>query len=390
MIKINNKQYKLIEVYIFCVLLSFNITNLFVVPIGKRTMHIHHIVTFVFFMWTLLYFKRLYLKINMLVLFYFFSIFLSVIVAFKYGVGSTVVNVVYCLMLFSIVSAWSDEIDRERIYKIIQCVGYILAVAIALNLLVQWQKVFYSFEVKAAHLMITVLVAGGVNIEATFLATYACFMLYKKKYGFWIFSLLISILYSSRIAILLNILSLGLYIISYIKTKKSQNGLKKKHTIILLIVFTVIMGGMYYKGFFDHVIRRFLNIGKDAGSSERIQLWKSSLKVFMANPFGVGIGNAITYANRLIEEPIKLGNIHCVYLQVLVETGVVGFVLFLMSIYQIVKKAFEKWLSEPLSTMLLGYLFCCIFQFGGNEPLYILFWALFMLEESAMDDNIVN
>lgn len=65
-----------------------------------------------------------------------------------------------------------------------------------------------------------------------------------------------------------------------------------------------------------------------------------------------------------------------------------GFILFIMSMYEIIKESLLQSFSEPLSTMLLGYLFCCIIQFGGIESLYILLWVLFMLEHSKTDDEI--
>ncbi len=385
--KLDFKKYTLIEIYIFFILLSFNITNIFVVTIGNRTIHIHHIISAIFFVWTTFRFKRVSLKINMLIVYYFFALFVSIIILPKYGMGATVVNIVYCLMLFSIISAWKDEIDQEKLHQIIQQVGYFFAIAIVINLLIQWKTVFYSFESKATHLLTKTLVAGGANIEATFLATYACFLLYKKKYGFWIFSLLISILYSSRVAIILNMFSLGLYLVSFMKNKKIKDidRIKTKHTVILLVGFIVIMGIMYSRGYFNQVIGRFLNIGKDSGSSARIQLWINALKVFKTHPFGIGVGNAITYANSLMEEKINLNNIHCVYLQTLVETGFVGFIIFLLSVYQIVKKSFSTWLSDPLGAMLLGYLLCSLLQFRGTEPFYILLWALFLLKEYSVE-----
>lgn len=388
---------RIIEIYLFLMLLSLNITNLLVIPVGEnRQLHIHHIITFLFIIWTILHYKEvnfenINIKRNMMVIYYLYALIISLILAFKYGVGGTVVNVIYCLILFVIISIWKDMISWEHLEKIIQYVGYIFAVSIVINLFFQWRDIIGSVQQKTTHLLISTIVAGGQNIEATFLASYACCLLYKKKYGFWMFSMFISLLYSSRMAILLNILSITLFLISQIKNIDIKNidRHKKVYGILLAIIFIVSMGVIYGTGHFDHVIDRFLNIGKDNGSSVRIQMWTSALEVFKRNPFGVGIGNAIIYAEKINGKSFGLTNIHCVYLQVLVETGIIGFGLFLISVYQIIKKVAKEKFLNPLGAMTVGYLFCCILQFRGIEPLYIIVLLLFMTLDIPIC-NLVN
>lgn len=383
--EVNVRKPKAVEVYLLLALVSFNISNLFNITVGGMTLRLHHLVTFAFFAITIFIKKRPSLKMNLLVIFYFFALFLSVVVASRYGFGKNIVNVLYCLLLFAVVSSWEEEIDRESLYRIFQYAGYFFVIAIVINLLFQWETLVYSFGLKSYHILATTIVSGGVNIEATMLATYACFFLYRKKYGFWIFSLLISMLYLSRTAMFLNLLSAGMLLVNRIRVGgiTSIDRKKKTYGVFLLALFFAALGVMYGKGYFTRVIGRFLTIGKDNGSSVRMLLWTNAWNVFRENPFGVGIGNAIPCIREICGEKIGFDNIHCVYLQVLVETGVAGLILFLLSACQIIKKAVLTWFSDPLGSMVVGYLVCCILQFRGTEPFYTLLWALFLRIENA-------
>ncbi len=82
----------------------------------------------------------------------------------------------------------------------------------------------------------------------------------------------------------------------------------------------------------------------DASNQGRIAMWKSSSFFALTHPLGVGLGNFIVsfadytpgetyeYLGSQINErynlPAKFVSAHSLYLQVLVETGVLGFILF--------------------------------------------------------------
>jgi O-antigen ligase len=82
---------------------------------------------------------------------------------------------------------------------------------------------------------------------------------------------------------------------------------------------------------------------RESSNAGRIQIWHESSGYFFHHPFGVGVANFITslgggegsydqLANRLNERynlPNRYISAHSLYLQLLVETGVVGFGLFL-------------------------------------------------------------
>lgn len=106
----------------------------------------------------------------------------------------------------------------------------------------------------------------------------------------------------------------------------------KKIVLIILAVITLNIILAYILDF--NYIRvftiRLLNIFSDGGSG-RINLWKNGLEVFGENPlFGIGINNFRSYNINIYGDSRYL---HNTYLQILVETGIVGFSIFLVFVY---------------------------------------------------------
>lgn len=80
--------------------------------------------------------------------------------------------------------------------------------------------------------------------------------------------------------------------------------------------------------------------------SERILLWISSMKMFLDYPiFGVGFGNwsdyyKVAYVSSLANEP-NLPHPHNLYLYLLAETGIIGFIAYSTMIYGQLKIAYR-------------------------------------------------
>lgn len=82
---------------------------------------------------------------------------------------------------------------------------------------------------------------------------------------------------------------------------------------------------------------------KDSPSVYRIECWKASLKIFEDHPFtGVGLGNFEVYARKYGSEElerladsatVKVKRPHNEYLQVLSETGIIGFLTFVTLLF---------------------------------------------------------
>lgn len=99
---------------------------------------------------------------------------------------------------------------------------------------------------------------------------------------------------------------------------------KPKKIIVFFILSVLIIGGVIY--FFPDFVDRFMTIEdniSESGGSGRFYLWGEALGIFSEHPFlGVGAGQARLYSMINHES-------HNLYLQMLCETGIVGFFLFL-------------------------------------------------------------
>lgn len=80
-------------------------------------------------------------------------------------------------------------------------------------------------------------------------------------------------------------------------------------------------------------------IANDSSFAYRLELWRTSLKIIKDHMFfGIGFGTFFKYTSQysvIITHYIE--HCHNIYLQILMETGIFGFTLFLIAIYNIFK-----------------------------------------------------
>jgi O-antigen ligase len=120
------------------------------------------------------------------------------------------------------------------------------------------------------------------------------------------------------------------------KTKKTGKKVMLTLSIVgALLLFNYAMTRFFNISITDTINSRFENVITDNGSG-RIVLWKNAIDTFIDHPiFGIGINSTIDYS-----KPIYGSNhyIHNVYLEVLSETGLVGFIAFMGFIISALKK----------------------------------------------------
>ncbi len=154
-----------------------------------------------------------------------------------------------------------------------------------------------------------------------------------------------------------------------------QKHLSKKFIIPFLIVFALfIVSPFINKGlsilrvgnFKENFLERAQSIYdiNEVSNAGRLAIWKSSLTFAVKNPLGVGFGNFLTSLNPEAEGsyeqlageinqrynlPSRFVSAHNLYLQLLVETGIVGLVLFLI-VFWIALKYFWHFLKNYKNT----------------------------------------
>ena len=175
----------------------------------------------------------------------------------------------------------------------------------------------------------------------------------------------------------------ALLVVYFIVNKQQKKIISFRHIIIIFFVFIIIFVLNQIQDF-NILFERLLNIGKDESSYARIDLWTYALKIFKEHPIlGIGWGK-FKYAyfnafkNMLIRSKYQLLNVHNVYIQLLAETGIIGFIFFIYNmlhtlyngVHLVINKCkSEKKLSQqdsPLVYAVLVQIFFILYGFTGN------------------------
>jgi len=197
---------------------------------------------------------------------------------------------------------------------------------------------FLSYN-EVTHDYIKLRSVGSVNRSATYAVYIFVLSLYFFKYsektffkfigGFLIFlSLIAIILGGSRMAMF----SLPMITFAYFSL---QRGVKIKDMLLWVILFSFLWLTMYLVFPEARSFSRFDQGFEDMG---RIQIWISSINIWIQNNilFGIGIGNSVLFStvdffgNNAVES--KIDNAHNLYLDILLERGILGLITFLMFI----------------------------------------------------------
>ena len=159
-------------------------------------------------------------------------------------------------------------------------------------------------------------------------------LLYSRKYilvkGVCLTILLLSVIYTASRGTSLSLL-VGALIIFYGYMRNKRLSIGKIMTVLIVIVVVVFLIRYVSANYFD-AIDRMTNTDSEYDSG-RFELWNMSLQKWMDNPlFGWGLGAGTKFIGRPS---------HSTYVQLLLETGIVGFVLFVSFMGQMAKKAFH-------------------------------------------------
>jgi len=119
---------------------------------------------------------------------------------------------------------------------------------------------------------------------------------------------------------------------------------KKSPAERILIGFTVFMTICYviFISFYP-IFKRFVETVGD--SPGRAHIWKDSFRIFLDFPlFGTGLNTYgfVIAKYKTLNVPYSINFAHNDYLQLLVETGVIGFILLIIPLYKLIRYSLEK------------------------------------------------
>ena len=104
-----------------------------------------------------------------------------------------------------------------------------------------------------------------------------------------------------------------------------------------IVVLLLLLAASRFSAPLQLIINRFLELGKDTSTTNRIKMWKLALEMFARHPV-IGNGWESFKYEYYLRLSTRTGGLydyldaHNVYLQVLAETGILGFSLFMTCI----------------------------------------------------------
>lgn len=129
------------------------------------------------------------------------------------------------------------------------------------------------------------------------------------------------------------------------------------------------------------LLARFMTVGNDSQTRTRFKMWALAIELFRKNPImGIGWGGyKHIYAVELYKDWQTAGakylNSHNTYLQLLCETGVTGFLIYLWAVLEtffttakalMYRRSLEPWRRKILYVSVLSQVFVLFYNFTGN------------------------
>ncbi|WP_301109825.1 O-antigen ligase [Sporosarcina sp.] len=133
-------------------------------------------------------------------------------------------------------------------------------------------------------------------------------------------------------------------LISWIAFENKGKAKRLYGVVLISLILPFIVNFLFKIDVWKIINARFLAVGDDRGSG-RFEIWENALRIFADHPlFGVGIYNFQQYNLHYFSD---FHYPHNTFLEVLVESGIVGLVLFLTLFLILLVKLYELQKAKP-------------------------------------------
>lgn len=293
---------------------------------------------------------------------------LSSLIAYLSGwpLKPLIVNYIFALLVF--ITASSLHAGNSRPISGLQLISWLILIFVFVKLGFFWTSIQEYLSNPFAHPELFWLYGGGPNLEATWLMLNAAFFRRTKIFwAFWVLSFSISILYASRVGVVLGLALLFFHLSSF--------PLRRASLVFPLLIATV---GVLLNVINPYALVRFFQIGEEVGSKTRLEMWFGAWEALQEMPItGYGAGGALSAIERTTGKVFVEDNLHNYFLQVLLDFGMLGFIVWLLIVAYILNHAnIPK--GDEYGTYLVLYLVAALVQFRGADPLFWFVMGLFV------------
>ena len=298
----------------------------------------------------------------------------------RFGPQAAIVNTIFAAYAATLGASAGHLAGPATALRALRVVSILVLGAVLAKAVIFLPEIIRFFAAPWGHPVLPTFYGGGPNLEATWVAMAGVFLIGSRLFvPYMAGSALICAAYASRSAFIV----VALVVAASVVRSFLLGGASAKKLLLPLVIAGISVGGMAVaRGVdgADYIAQRFESIGEDPGSMGRLTLWTGGVQVFQMHPFGVGLGNAVPQLERVIGASVTEDNLHNQYLQHLVETGVQGFVAYLLLVGFAVRRLFVSRLRDPLLLYVGVYFLLAMLQFRGAEA---LLWFVYGLQHGT-------
>lgn len=283
-------------------------------------------------------------------------------------------NYIFAFLVFFTSLGLARALPMDAQIKGLQMAGWLILFAVVAKTFLSWQQIREYLNDPYAHPQLFWFYGGGGNLEATFLSMNAAF--YRKTKSFWLYwtlSFTFSVVYASRVGILLGAFLAFLQLI-----------FQRSWRAIFLGITLAIVAGIVTYSLNPYAFTRFAQVGEETGSVTRLEMWSGAWQALKGLPLlGYGPGGAILAVEDALGRDFAEDNVHNYPLQVLLDFGLPGLLAWLIICVYVLKNA-GLLKGNEYGTYTLLYLVAGMVQFRGAEP---LFWFILGLLVAMRDQR---
>lgn len=365
-----NKKFRM-RVLMFFLLLSC-VQNLSLISFG--TISIKYYYVFAIFCFPLLLRKRITMPPRIILIFFcmvFISSFWGMIVGF--GFNSFVIKFLFAFYSLILIMNVGNDFTESEWIEIVKKVFIFIMILIWIKNFMQINSIISFLRSPYGHPSITYIFGGGANLEATFMAmAIPVFYKDKKLWPYVVLATLLSVIYASRTALIVNVLCIAWIGLIYLDKKSWE----KIFVACVFLLFAISY--LYNAGALDYIINRFANIGSEAGSIGRLNMWIYALEIIREYPLGCGIGNSVNALEEMLSTSYSENNFHNVYLQMFIDLGIIGGSLYIITVISFVIKNIIHIKDNPIVVVLFLYIITSMLQFAGAEVIVYCFLGIYL------------